>query len=278
LIIFFNIKRGKIEIMIKKVEVASVTRLTSVSIILIAGMLLSGFYAPAGWDWFLVIILMIGFVFSLGKSITGSFFGIFVSEVNRMSLSRFQLVLWTLIVLSAFLTIALKRVAAGVTDPLAIALPEQLWLLLGISTTALVGTPLILKNKEKKEPAAKFIKKAEDRAVKSEQITSEVFKDNVKIYGIRAVNEDKKEAKFTDMFTGEELINSHIIDVAKVQMFFFTLLIALSYMILLLKLIRTADPAVIDSFPALSDGIVALLGISSGGYLTSKAIDQTPTA
>ena len=264
--------------MIKKVEVASVTRLTSVSIILIAGMLLSGFYAPAGWDWFLVIILMIGFVFSLGKSITGSFFGIFVSEVNRMSLSRFQLVLWTLIVLSAFLTIALKRVAAGVTDPLAIALPEQLWLLLGISTTALVGTPLILKNKEKKEPAAKFIKKAEDRAVKSEQITSEVFKDNVKIYGIRAVNEDKKEAKFTDMFTGEELINSHIIDVAKVQMFFFTLLIALSYMILLLKLIRTADPAVIDSFPALSDGIVALLGISSGGYLTSKAIDQTPTA
>jgi hypothetical protein len=32
-------------------------------------------------------------------------------------------------------------------DPLAIAIPEQLWLLMGISTTALVASPLIRSTK-----------------------------------------------------------------------------------------------------------------------------------
>ncbi|MCW3977668.1 MAG: hypothetical protein NWE77_07030 [Candidatus Bathyarchaeota archaeon] len=57
-----------------------------------------------------------------------------------------------LIVLSAFLTIALERIYASATgtiiaDPSAIAIPLELWALLGISTTSFVRSPLVLSAK-----------------------------------------------------------------------------------------------------------------------------------
>jgi flagellar biosynthesis component FlhA len=64
---------------------------------------------------------------------------------------------------------------------------------------------------------------------------------------------------------------------AKVQMFFFTLIIAFSYMVLLVNLIMTKDATELNSFPELSDGLVALLGISAAGYLANKPGDKTKT-
>jgi hypothetical protein len=215
-----------------------------------------GFLLPRGWNWLFVIVLMVGFIALVGKRITGRFSGVLINERNKMTLSRFQLAVWTLIVLSAFLTIALERVYAGAIDPLAIALPTQLWALLGISTTSLIGSPLILSTKLKK--------------------TSKYVKGDQK-FGILNYNEKREEAEFSDMFRGDENVNEDSIDMAKVQMFFFTLIIAFSYMILLVNSIMTIDAAQLNSFPELSDGLVALLGISSAGYLTNKAIDHTKT-
>ncbi|MBI5459210.1 hypothetical protein [Methanobacterium sp.] len=62
---------------------------------------------------------------------------------------------------------------------------------------------------------------------------------------------------------------------AKVQMFFFTIIISVSYGVMLYVLIANNDPSQIDSFPVLDDSIIAILAISHAGYLTNKAIDQT---
>lgn len=264
-------------------ESKSIVWLSTVSILMMIAIFLSGYFAPKGWNWTLVIFFMIVFIALIGKLITGRFSGIFIDERNKMTLSRFQLVIWTLIVLSAFLTIALERVKAGAPDPLVITLPTQLWALLGISTTALVGSPLIRSTKVQKTPTQGAINKAaqlfskKDPDKRDTKKAEDIIRENAKTFGILDINEKFKDAKFSDMFTGDELANSGLIDMAKVQMFFFTLIIAFSYMVLLVNLIMTTEPAGLNSFPALSDGLVALLGISSAGYLTNKAVDHTKT-
>jgi hypothetical protein len=91
------------------------------------------------------------------------------------------------------------------------------------------------------------------------------------LYGNPAID----DARFTDMFGGDEVGNTHYVDVSKVQMFFFTLVAAVSYAVCLFRLIDGTDPADITSFPALGTGLVAILGISHTGYLGGKTARQT---
>ncbi|MDO3412389.1 hypothetical protein QWJ34_21675 [Saccharibacillus sp. CPCC 101409] len=81
----------------------------------------------------------------ISRRITGRFSGLLVNERNIMSLSRFQTVLWTLLLLSAFYTAAALRVY-GLPNPysaLDIVMDWHLWALMGISITSLVTAPLI---------------------------------------------------------------------------------------------------------------------------------------
>jgi hypothetical protein len=58
-------------------------------------------------------------------------------------------------------------------------------------------------------------------------------------------------------------------------MFFFTIISALSYVVMLFSML--ADPSVPTKLPVLSDGLIAILTISHGAYLTNKTIDHTST-
>jgi hypothetical protein len=311
--------------------------ITTGSILLVIAIFLSGLFLPQGANWLIVMSLMIGFVALIGKLITGRWSGIFINERNKMSLSRFQLVLWTLIVLSAFLTIALERIYASATDPLAIQIPQELWALLGISTTALVGSPLILSTKVPKTPSphatirgaslraagtiaaidaarkpselkrlneknpdifteakkihphliAKLDANPDDKEFSEEDLKT--IKDKVKEsaqssaeqeisaspFGTLDFNQKIEDANFADLFTGEEVENRGFVDMGKVQMFFFTIIIAFSYMVLLVNLIWKTSPATVTSFPAVQQSVAALLGISTAGYLGNKAPDKT---
>ena len=94
------------------------------------------------------------FTFVCGQGVTGRWMGALIDERNVMSLSRFQMVAWTLLILSAYLTAALANIATGQAHPLAINLPQELWVLLGIGTASLVGSPLLLNAKMTKTPNA----------------------------------------------------------------------------------------------------------------------------
>ena len=324
---------------------------TGLSIISIVAIFVVGLVVPKGLNWFFVMVFMICFIASIGWLRTGRLSGIFINERNLMSLSRFQLVLWTLIVLSAFLTIALARISASVADPLAIELPEQLWTLLGISTASLVGSPLILSTKLQKTPtpkeeeafiakkvakidkedaetiAANFTKIKGEDITDTETYTERIFENTTMGTGLTTLAKEKEElekeqkqkearlttlakdkeklekkqkkivavaraagaerngtlnfnvdiqdASFSDLFQGDEEANCTHIDMAKVQVFFFTLIIAFSYMVLLVNLILNSEAPELGSFPKLDDGLVALLGISTAGYLGNKPGDKT---
>lgn len=211
-----------------------------------------------------MLVIMFVFVMFLGKWICGRPLGILVTERNLMSLSRFQIILWTLLILSAYLTIALQRIHAGIPDALNIALDEKLWALLGISTASLVGSPLLLQSKKTQDPPAPVI----DKAAQVLNEPAAAIQDNRegKLYS----NAEPKDARFTDMFEGDEVSNTAYIDPSKLQMFLFTLIVAASYGYLIFHAMY-GDPKNL-AMPPVSSGMVALLGISHAGYLGSKTV------
>ena len=71
--------------------------------------------------------------------------------------------------------------------------------------------------------------------------------------------------------------NTAYVDVAKVQMFMFTIIAALSYGVDLHYLIATKPPADLTAFPVLSGGLVAILGISHAGFLINSSTAHTQT-
>lgn len=255
----------------------SSVRIIFILLILIIAILAANWILSAGLNWLATAAAMFLFCAVLGYHSKGNPLGILINERNLMSLSRFQMLLWTVIILSAYFTMAMMRITAkGIDDPLAIAIDWHLWALMGISTTSLVGTPMIHSIKKKKEL---------DKTTGVIEKTARTFKEEPKDVennseGLLYGNTSTSDAKFTDMFEGDELNNTAYIDMSKVQMFFFTIIAALSYIVLLYHTIVTSASAeegvkILNEFPALSEGLIAILAISHGGYLSSKNIDHT---
>ena len=123
------------------------------------------------WAWLIILACLIVAFGIIGLSRGMGLSGILIDAGrNMMSLSRLQIVLWTCVILSAFLTTALGRIgdyaykpsgyecpppAEGseapaipeCAEPLGIQLPAVLWGLMGISVTTAVASPLLKANK-----------------------------------------------------------------------------------------------------------------------------------
>lgn len=217
------------------------------------------------WAWALVGLLLILFIAVTGHGVTGLWRGALIDERNQISLSRFQLAVWTVIVLSGLLTIAIYNIGES-ADPLAIAIPTELWALLGISTASLVGSPLVRSTKEDKKPDPK--EKA--AAIKLLAQRYGAAETDFETRGLIVANTQPEMARWANMMLAEETGNAGRLDLSKIQMFFFTLILAIAYAFALGDLLA-GDSQVIAKFPPLTGGMVALLGISHAGYLTHKA-------
>ncbi len=82
------------------------------------------------------------------------------------------------------------------------------------------------------------------------------------------------------MFRGDDVANSAYLDLSKLQMFYFTIVLVLVYGVSLGMLFfdtgsgGNSNPSPITLFPPLSASMVTLLGISQGGYLAYKSIPR----
>lgn len=222
--------------------------------------------------WYLVLISLAAFTFACGRVVTGRRLGALIDERNVMSLSRFQILLWTLLVLSAYLVAALYNIFSGHLSPLKIEIQQELWWLMGISTTSLVASPLILNEKSNK--VADTPEKNRTFELLKQQGDTDSSLGN---QGQIVVNTDIAKARWSDMFTGEEVGNAAHLDVARLQMFFFTLITALAYAVLLGNMFSGDLSHGILSLPALDKSMVALIAISHTGYLSSKAVSHSQT-
>jgi hypothetical protein len=248
----------------------AVVLLAQLPIMLLVGYL-STRNVPLVWLWAAVGISMMVFVMVLGES-KGRIGGILITNHNVMSLSRFQVIAWTLLICSAFITIALARVFASLPTALTITIPNELWQLLGISGASTVGAAMIMQNKTNKQPAPQEVTRA---AASLKAPAPEVAEQ---ADGLAYANGDPKDAHFTDMFEGDEIMNAAYIDVSKVQMFFFTLVALIGYGALIAQFMMNRKIEALTAFPEVSSGLVTILGISHATYLGTKTIDQTKTA
>jgi hypothetical protein len=279
--------------------------------------------------WWVIGAVLLVSLCVIGHGIVGRPLGFLIDDRNRMSLSRLQLVAWTLVVLSGFYTIVLWKIRIGDTNPLNVSIPQELWWLMGISTTSLVGSPLvksIKKNAPNKAPGdfekkkgllvesrnEKFMEaaaKAVPGAVAKATLASggstvvvpptsseapiqpaalearramEIKKATAK----EAIGADGQEVYFAspdmaspaDLFGGEETGNLHVLDMGKVQMFYFTLILVATYAMALLTMLGTNLPSEQLNFPNVNESMVALLGISHAGYLGFKAASHSPSS
>jgi hypothetical protein len=247
-------------------------------LVIIVMMVLAGALFPVQarmWSWILTLLLLAAFAAVAGQGITGVWAGLLIDERNQISLSRLQLALWTIVVLSAFFAAALSNLATGQPNPLAITVPSELWLLMGISTTSLVASPLIKNTKQSVQPDEEEKRQTFDRLAK--QMGVEKVEEVVSNRGQLVIHLHPEDAQWSDMFRGEETGNAGHLDLGKIQMFYFTLILVLAYAV---GLGRTFSGSESDfsAFPAVDPSMVALLGISHVGYLTNKAISHSAAA
>ena len=228
----------------------------------------SAVYMSPRRGWFVVALSMVVFLLFLGRWISGRPLGVLVNERNLMSLSRFQMVSWTVLLLSAFFDVALNRLhvlsGADKALPLNISMDWRLWALMGISATSLVGTPLLLSSKTTQGAGLATINKA---AIALHEPADDIRTNS---QGQLYSNAHVGDASLTDMFQGDDVGNTAYVDVSKLQMFYFTVVAIIAYAYALYAAMANIYPQAGFAMPIPSDALVALLGISHAAYLTSK--------
>lgn len=86
------------------------TAATTAILVLILTQLIS---LPIAWLWMLMIVLVSLFIIGLGLQVNGKWYGAWIDSRNRVSLSRMQITLWTILTLGTFLAIAIPRSVPG---------------------------------------------------------------------------------------------------------------------------------------------------------------------
>jgi multisubunit Na+/H+ antiporter MnhB subunit len=222
--------------------------------------------------WVLMVAATVVFALIAGHGITGLWKGALIDERNKMSLSRLQLYVWSVIVFSTLLTMALRNVSNGRSDALDIRVPDELLVLLGISATSSVLSPLVRQSKTEK-PASEPEKKRtftllENQGAPTGKLTNE---------GQIVVSSDPGDARLSDLFRGEETGNAAQLDLGKIQMFYFTLALVIAYVALIVAQLRM-PPDAYTSLPAMSASMVGVLALSHVGYVTNKAVPHSQTS
>lgn len=224
---------------------------------------------PMQTQWIMVLLLLTIFTLIAGHWITGVFYGAFVNDRNRMSLSQIQLVLWTLLVLGTYLSAVFINLSFSVAQPLEITIPGELWILMGISTTSLIGSPLL--SSRKKGQKVDIHDEAKAMNVLSDQGRKPA---NLDANGGLIANKKPADAAWSELFEADEISRAGRLDISKIQMFFFTLIIALVYATALASSIASVDKTGFRAFPEIDESMIALLGISHAGFLTSRAVPE----
>lgn len=195
--------------------------------------------------WLAIAVLMAAFAAVAGHGVTGLARGVLIDERHRVTLGRLQMLIWTVLVLSAYLAAALANIGRDARSPLSVDIPSELWLAMGISTASLVAAPAALAYKEKRHLA------------------------ELQSWPTEA------DSRFSDLFRGEEVGDRDHLDLGKVQMFLFTVVLVLAYGLAVGEMFDETKGAFV-TLPAIDDGVVTLLAISHAGYLTRKALPTLP--
>jgi len=244
----------------------------------------------------IMMVSLILLIMSAGLGVVGRPFGIFIDNRNRMSLTRVQLAVWTVILLGGLTTIGLFNVGFGTTlyrdlsqlgaivgasdvdsvlgkvfERFAI-FPKMDWpflALLGITTTVTpVASYMLVGNKT----GALSTEEAK-------KITAPADEANPLLR-----NESPDQAALKDLVTGERAKDAGVVDTTRVQHVAMSGLLAMTYASMLLetatkidaiRVIRAVEKGanVFTSLPPIDSTFMTLLVITHGALLAGKWVD-----
>jgi len=259
------------------------------------------FLAAWRWDWFhdyaahepvrvwvLQIGLLLVFAVSLGLSKDRGPLGVVIDEANRVSLSRLQTFIWTVLLIGGIATaisVNLARdchePAEGVTpaegscaqSPFAIDLPDQLLTLAGISAGALgAGTVIGAQNRSRNPSRASF---DDETGVRSDPVAEEMRAAGYVPMGITAGKPSPQDATLGDLVRGDVETDYYSLDLTRIQFLAFTLILAGGYAITFAQGLNQNPQQPIATFPGFDSGLNILLAISATTYAGTKAFRST---
>ena len=203
------------------------------------------------WSWGISALVICGLAGWLGAAVgpKPDAFGILVDRRGRFSLTHFQLVAWTIVIVSLMSGVFWGRLIDGSDDPLGFSIPGEVLGLIGISLGSSV--------------AAVVVKSAKD-AMAPERIAASNARD---------------VPHFSQMFLVEEgAYADQVIDIAKFQNFVITLVLLVAYVALAIDSIDDAGSAAeLTELPSFSGTFLTLLGISHATYVAGKLPTQEGT-
>lgn len=188
---------------------------------------------------------------ALGVAIKRGMAGILIDTRGRYSLTQLQIVVWTIVVLSLISGVFWGRLFGGLAaDALAFTIPEELLIVLGVSVGSTVASTVIKADHDATNPS--FV----------------------------AASNRADPPRFTQVFMVEEgPMADKVVDIAKFQNFWITLLLIVAYVALAIAAIGSAaTPSALNALPGFSDNLVVLLAISHAGYLAGKLPKATSQA
>jgi hypothetical protein len=221
------------------------------------------------WTWAVTILLLLLVIAVVGASVNGRPDGVIIDNRNRVSLSKFQATLWTVLVLSAVIVAASAKAYATMGGAaLALGIPPELLIAMGISSASLAATPFIL-NLKSGGPTVELLR---DQTTGSLSAGPDQIVAKGRVFGRAGA----AGASWADMFRGDEISNAASPDLGKIQQFIVSVGLVTLYGGMLWA--RFSDGRILQSFPPLGDEFIWLLGISHASYLVYKAVPHGPPA
>ena len=205
--------------------------------------------------WLCDLVLVTLFFVAIGIAHGRSWIGVAVDWRQKLSLSRLQMVAWTILIVATLLVVFVWNVAhPGEAD---LSIPRTVWLVMGIAGISAVGDPLILNQKPKLAPGG-----------------APMTPPGMITYGVVVARPSGARVSWSDLIMGDELGNASVIDIGKVQQLLLTVVAIVSYAVAIGdKLFEST--AAIGALPAMSDGFMSLLAASHAIYLSYKAVPHT---
>jgi hypothetical protein len=199
------------------------------------------------WGWALTAAGALVVTVAAGLATRHRVWGVLVDGRGRLSLSRLQLMSWTIVILSLAGGVTIGRLAERGVDPLDFSIPGNLLGLLGISVSSAVVAGGVKSYKARTRPAQ----------VGRTPAGQERLRQLVSV----------EEGPDTDL----------LVDTGKMQNLLITVLVVGAYVAAAIHQFSgrgpsaPAGPAGITGLPDLNPAFLGLLGISHVGYLGAKA-------
>jgi hypothetical protein len=223
--------------------------------------------------WVSCLVGLLGLFVLAGLTIQGRVLGVLIDERNRYSMSRMQIALWTVLILTTLYTVFIANIVRGDwISALTVDLDYNLIGLLGISVASFVTAPLALNVKANQPVNEVVLNEVGDQLRKIQKLS-----ENPMAVGRVLVKNNPDDARLADLIRGEEIGNATFVDLSRLQMLVITAVVLLAYLAAVSYCLVAGD-WVLRELPKLSPALLLLVLISHGGYITGKLIPNSSAA